>query len=247
MFGEVPDRGYARRALAEGQHVRRSPRKTPLLVIGGIVAVAALVAAIFVFSGGGDGPLGLPLGDDTPDTPEFAFKIQKGPVITTAEGADQKKAVASAAPASKAVTEVLDTLYTEAFLDPANWHDGAYDDALELFSKDARTEAEQQLELLTAGTEVSGLEEIRPMPSTLKTEVLVDPKNVPASVIGVVKFQASGIDGADRFVFSSRGQYVLEKVDGGWTIVSFSVSRADKERAAGSSSATTGSPEASAS
>ena len=97
MFGEAPRRGYARRALAEGQHAQSSPRKTPLFIIGGIAAVAALVAAIFVFTGGGDGPLGIPLGNDTPETPEFAFKVQKGPVITTAEGADQQKAVAAAA------------------------------------------------------------------------------------------------------------------------------------------------------
>ena len=244
MFGGARERGYARRALAEGQHAQSSPRKTPLFIIGGIAAVAALVAAIFVFTGGGDSPLN-PLGNDTPETPEFAFKVHKGPVITTVDGADQQKAVAAAAPAAKAVTATLDTLYTEAFLDPANWQEGSYEDALVLFSADARAEAEQQLELLTAGTEVSGLETIRPMPSTVKTEVLVDPKNVPASVIGIVKFQASGVEGSDRFVFSSKGQYTLEKIDGDWTIVSFSVSRADKERSSGAGSATPSSPEAS--
>jgi hypothetical protein len=246
MFGEAPGRGYARRALAEGQHAQSSPRKTPLFIIGGIAAVAALVAAIFVFTGGGNGPLGIPLGNDTPETPEFTFKVHKGPVTTTAEGADQQKAVAAAAPAAKAVTAALDNLYTEAFLDPANWQEGSYEDALVLFSTGARAEAERQLELLTAGTEVSGLETIRPMPSTVKTDVLVDPNNVPASVIGIVKFQASGVEGSDRFVFSSKGQYTFEKIDGDWTIVSFSVSRADKERAAGTGSATPSSPEASA-
>ena len=245
MFGEAPGRGYARRALAEGQHAQSPPRKTPLFIIGGIAAVAALVAAIFVFTGGGDGPLGIPLGNDTPETPEFAFKVQKGPVVTTAEGADQQKAVAAAAPASKAVTAVLDTFFTEAFLDPANWQEGDYEEALQVFSADARAEAEQQLELLTAGTEVSGLETIRPMASTVKTEVLVDPKNVPASVIGIVKFQASGVEGSQRFVFNSKGQYTLQKIDGDWTIVSFSVSRADKEGTAGAGSATPSSPEAS--
>ena len=130
MFGEAPRRGYARRALAEGQHAQSSPRKTPLFIIGGIAAVAALVAAIFVFTGGGDGPLGIPLGNDTPETPEFAFEVQKGPVVTTAEGADQQKAVAAAAPAAKAVTATLDTFYTEAFLDPANWQEGDYEEAL---------------------------------------------------------------------------------------------------------------------
>ena len=243
MFGGAPERGYARRALSEGQHAQSSPRKTPLFIIGGIAAVAALVAAIFVFTGGGDGPLGIPLGNDTPETPEFAFKVQKGPVITTAEGADQQKAVAAAEPAAKAVTAALDTLYTEAFLDPANWQEGSYEDALVLFSTGARAEAQRQLELLTAGTEVSGLETIRPMASTVKTEVLVDPKNVPASVIGIVKFQASGVEGSQRFVFNSKGQYTLQKIDGDWTIVSFSVSRADKEGTAGS--ATPSSPEAS--
>ena len=83
------------------------------------------------------------------------------------------------------------------------------------------------------------------MASTVKTEVLVDPKNVPASVIGIVKFQASGVEGSQRFVFNSKGQYTLQKIDGDWTIVSFSVSRADKEGTAGAGSATPSSPEAS--
>lgn len=245
MFGGAPGHGYARRVLAEGQHAQSPPRKTPLFVIGGIAAVAALVAAIFVFTGGGDGPLGISVGNDTPETPEFTFKVQKGPVVTTAEGADQQKAVAAAAPASKAVTAVLDTFFTEAFLDPANWQEGDYEEALQVFSADARAEAEQQLELLTAGTEVSGLETILPKASTVKTEVLVDPKNVPASVIGIVKFQAKGVEGSQRFMFNSKGQYTLQKIDGDWTIVSFSVSRADKEGTAGTGSATPSSPEAS--
>jgi hypothetical protein len=46
-------------------------------------------------------------------------------------------------------------------------------------------------------------------------------------------------------VFNSKGQYTLQKIDGDWMIVSFSVSRADKEGTAGSGSATPSSPEAS--
>ncbi len=203
-----------------------------------------------MFSGGGDGPLGAVVGADTPETPEFDFEVAKTVAITTApqEGekpGDGKEAKAAAEPAAEAIVAALDTFYTEAFLDPANWQDGTYDEAFEAFSADARAEAEDQLETLTAGTGATELETIRPLDSTLKTKVLVDPKNLPVAVIGTVKFQASGNQGTDRFVFSSKGQYVFQKIDGDWTIVSFSVSRNDKEQSRPSGSATPSPTEAS--
>jgi hypothetical protein len=74
--------------------------------------------------------------------------------------------------------------------------------------------------------------------STLKLDVLLDPLGKPASVTGTVNFQAKGTGGGSVYIFKSKGQYVFRKVDGDWKVVSFSVRRADTERAPASSAAT---------
>ena len=137
LHGTVTPRCLARRStavarnvLAEGRHAPASSRKTPLLIIGGVVVAGALVALVIALSGGSDGPLSL--GNDTPETPEFAFKASKPIVITTAANpqpeappptptqvkAAKKRALAAAQPAADAAVETLDAYYTAAFLDP---------------------------------------------------------------------------------------------------------------------------------
>jgi hypothetical protein len=234
--------------LAEGRHAPESSRKSPL-IIGGVVVVVAVLAVVFSLSGGSDGPLGGPLGD-TPEVPEFAFKLNKPIVITTAANPDpeapqptpteiqaaKKKASAAAEPAATAAVEALDAYYTAAFLDPANWQDAAYEEVFATFTTQARTEAGSKLEIMTAGSEAGfAYDTIVPMPSSLRTKVLLDPKGLPTSVVGLAKFQATGTGSSGRHVFASKGQFVLQKIDGEWTIVSFSVSRVDKEKGAATS------------
>jgi hypothetical protein len=69
--------------------------------------------------------------------------------------------------------------------------------------------------------------------------VLLDPLGKPATVAGTVNFQAKGTGGGSVYLFRSKGQYVFRRIDGEWKVVSFSVRRADTEKAAPSS---TGSP-----
>ena len=227
--------------------------------MGGIAVVAIVVALIFAFSGGSDGPLGV-VGGDTPETPEFAFKVSKPVVITTEPNpnpeapqptasqvqAATKKATAAALPAAKAAVDTLDNYYTAAFLDPANWQDAAYDEVFVAFSNQARAEAESELEIMTAGSEAGfDFDTIVPLPSTVRTKVLLDPKGLPASVVGMANFEANGDGGGGKTAIRSKGQFVLQKVDGEWMIVSFSVSRSDKEKGA-SPSGSSGSADPSA-
>lgn len=261
MLGAGCDRRYARSVLAEGQHASESPRRTPLIVVGGVAVVAIVVALIFAFTGGSDGPLGV-VGGDTPETPEFAFKVSKPIVITTRlipnpeapqptpsqVQAAKKKATAAALPAAKVAVDTLDTYYTAAFLDPANWQDAAYDEVFVAFSNQARAEAESQLEIMTAGSEAgSDYDTIVPLPSTVRTKVLLDPKGLPASVIGMANFEANGNGSGGKHTIQSKGEFVLQKVDGEWTIVSFSVSRSDKEKNTSPSGQPSGSADPSAS
>lgn len=201
------------------------------MILGALVVAALVAVAVFSASGGDDGPLGAIVGEDAPKTPAFDFAATEPKAVETATKPDHQQAVAAARAPAEAVTQKLHDLYTAAFLDPGNWMDGSYDDVLGVFVRGARDAAEKQLDVLTAGP-VAGesFERIRPMPSTLKVQVLFDPEGVAQSVEGSVRFVARGT-GADRQVLLvSRGQFIFEKSDGDWLVVSFSVQRSDEER-----------------
>jgi hypothetical protein len=258
MFGEAHLHRYAHRVLAEGLHASTSPRKTPFLVVGGLAVIAAAVALVVVLSGGSDGPLAGIGGNDEPQVPSFEFDAADPAAISTSFAgnpeapppskaqlqAAEKKATIAAQPAAAAATAALDDFYTRAFLDPANWQEGVYDSAFEGFSSQARAEAEAEIDVLTAGTGTSDLTSITPLPSTVRTKVLLDPDGVPTSVIGIVKFRAKGKGEAGTHIFDSRGQFFFEKTGGQWTVVGYSVSRKDKVQ---EPKPTTSAPSASAS
>lgn len=201
------------------------------MIVGTLVVAALVAVAVFSLSGGGDGPLGDLVGDDIPETPEFAFDAAKPKPVETATKPDQQQAVAAAQAPAEAVTQQLDDLYTAAFLDPGNWMEGSYDEILELFDTGARDAAEKQLDVLTAGPQAGeAFETIRPMPSTLKIHVLFDPEGVPQSVEGSARFVAGGTGATGQVMLVSRGQFIFEKSGGAWLVVSFSVQRSDEER-----------------
>ena len=88
-----------------------------------------------------------------------------------------------------------------------------------------------QLDVLTAGTEAGeAFESITPRPSTLKVHVLLDPSRVPHAVEGSARFVARGTGADGQVELVSKGQFVFEKIDGEWLVVSFSVQRSDEER-----------------
>jgi hypothetical protein len=100
-----------------------------------------------------------------------------------------------------------------------------------VFSRGARDEAERRAEVLTAGPEAAdAFETIEPLPSDLELQVLLDADGVPRAVVGTVRFSARGT-GADAVVMlRSDGRFIFGKSNGDWTVVSFSVSRSDKEK-----------------
>ena len=219
----------------------------------GVIVVAALVVVVLLsLSGGEAGPLGGIVGDDTPPAPAFAFETGKPKAVATAAST---KAEAAAAPAAKAVVQQLDALYTAAFLEPANWMDGDYDDVLSFFAGGARAEAESEIDVLTAGPEAGeAFDTIAPQPSKLKVQVLLDPGGAPHPAEGRGRVFARGTGAGGPVLLASNGQFILEKRDGRWLVVSFSVRRHDEtEEPKPNASATSGasgsaeSPEADAS
>ena len=199
--------------------------------MGALVAVALAAVVIFSLSSGDGGPLGGIVGDDTPETPEFAFDTAKPKAVETSTKPDHKQAVAAAQVPAEAVTQRIDDLYTAAFLDPGNWMDGSYDDVLDFFDDEASDAAEEQIDVLTAGPGApDAFDTIKPMPSTLKVHVLLDPEGVPRAVEGSARFVARGTGPVGEVMLVSKGQFVFEKTDGEWMVVSFSVQRNDEER-----------------
>lgn len=125
-----------------------------------------------------------------------------------------------------------------AFLDPDNWLEGSYDGVWELFESSASTEAQEQVETLTAGVGAGdAFEQILPELGTLKTKVLFDQKEHAFSVVAITRFEAVGTGKeGDDVRMTSRGQFVFQQVDGEWRVVSFKVLR-DNEVEASSSPA----------
>jgi len=111
------------------------------------------------------------------------------PADVARNGSSSSRATVVASPNLDSSARTLTRWFnTEAFLDPANWQDGAYGTAFDGFSEQARAEAEADIDVLTAGTGAGELSAITPMPSTVKTKVLLSPDGVPTSVVGIVKF-----------------------------------------------------------
>jgi len=208
----------------------------------GIVAVAAAIVAVSLLPGGGGGAKSaLSAG---PGTPEFAFETTKVLAVPTRAGVKAEQLRSRVRAPAAQVTKIMDAIYTGAFLDPGNWQEGSYDPVWTLFESGAGTEARAQVDTLTAGSNAGGtFETIVPTAgSTLKIKVLMAPNDEPYSVVAIVRFRANGKGKDGRNVqMLSTGQFLFQKVDGSWKVVSFKVARDDRQRTASPSPSASGS------
>jgi hypothetical protein len=220
--------------LAEGRHVS-SPRIKPAYLFGGAAVLIVVIVGLLLMRGGGKPSfLG---GNDGPTTPKFAFETTKVVAVPTRADATAAKLKEKAKAPAEEVGKIMDALYIQAFLNPDNWQDGSYDDVWAMFEPGAGAEAQQQVDTVTAGTGAgAAFDEILPKTGTMKAKVLLDPKDEPYSVVAIVKFVAvgSGKDGQE-LVMTSKGQYVFQRIDGTWKVVSFKVMRNDEQRQASAS------------
>jgi hypothetical protein len=213
--------------LADGRHASSSSRIKPAyLIVGGAVLVVAVVLGLLLL-GGKDALPGF--GPTTPPTPDFAFTKAKVTAVPTRAGVKVDTLKTTAKAAADEVTKTMDFLYIGAFLDPGNWQAGSYGDVWDLFDTGASAEAQQQVDTLTAGTGAGAtFDAIVPVTGSLKAKVLFDQKDQPFSVVAIVHFKAmgSGKNGQD-LQMNSEGQFVFQRVDGAWKVVSFRVLRND--------------------
>jgi hypothetical protein len=193
-----------------------------------LALVVLAVLAFVLFGGGGDG--GGLIGSSDEITPAFDFAQGKTSAVSVT--ADKKQVPADANRAATDITSTLDTLYTEAFLDPANWRDGSYDEVWPLFADQAADAAEQDASTLTVGSGGGdAYTKIADPKGRIQVKVLLNDDDKVATAVAVVRFKAIGTrtDGKET-VFRSSGQYFLQPGGDGWQVYSFSVNRGDSVR-----------------
>jgi hypothetical protein len=223
-----------------------------MIAVALLVVAVAVVGGVVLFGGNGGGPTTNPSGGGTgvaPSTPDLTFKVEKVLAIPVIPKQSPKKLAAAATAAGDQAVDVIDTIYTEGFLDPSSWNGGNYDDAWTQFTDDAATQAEADADALTAGPAAGdAYTTIEPAKATLKPRVLMDPAGKALSVEAVVTFWAKGTHDDGSFtLFKSTGSFFLRHDGSTWKVVAFDVHRDDTERPAPSASGSpspgsTGSP-----
>lgn len=199
-----------------------------------------LVIGVLVFLTREDAPTEGAGGEETtsdgdvasPTTPPFGFDdTSRKMVKTSPEPMGSRHRQASVAAATEA-EDVLTDLYTDGFLDPANWERGSYAGAFGGFARGARDQAETHPGPLTAGPGAGDrYERIEPKSGRIATRILLDRQGAPVLLVSVVRFSAVAT-GSDEVVLRSVGQYFFERVGRAWRIVSFDVTRNDGPRKA---------------
>ena len=206
----------------------KKKRRVPLAVL--IVPIALIgigVVMLLTLRGGAVPILG---GGQDEATPPFDFTVRGARAVSTSTGSDESALDASAQQVGEDVTPTIDDLYTFAFLDPSNWHDGEYDEAFEVFADGAQRSAQGSADVLTLGTDAGDVyASVEPRKSTLSYEVLFDKDGNPDTVVATVAFRALGErkDGTYTAILSE-GTFFLRDVDG-WKVTAFDVTRGDEE------------------
>jgi hypothetical protein len=221
---------------------RRAPLAlllVPVILIGGaVVLVLVLTGNADVIDrvipgGGGDKPV-----------PEFEFKLSTIDVEATAEDADVEALRPGAEQVVQVVAPVLDTLFTEAFLNPNTWDDGEYPDALAEFSDAALASAQTGgLETLTLGPNAGDTyEAVAPNKGSIRFEVLFDREGEPFSVAAHVRFYADAKrqDGTYVAIVSHGVMFLMDQGEG-WKVTAYDMKRNDHEEEAPATTGASGS------
>ena len=224
--------------MADGAHTPQGSRGGVAKIAAVVLVVAAAVVGGIVFFGNdGSSVTTNPGGDGTvvdPATPELTFKVAKVVAIPVTAGQTPKKLAGAASGAADGAVDVVDTIYTEGFLDPSSWEGANYDDTWTQFTDAAAAQAESEVDTLTAGSDAgTAYDLIEPAKATVRSRVLVDDAGKPVSVVALVYFSAKGMhDDGSYTLFKSTGQYFMERDGSDWTVVAFDVRRADSEKKA---------------
>jgi len=208
---------------------------------------------VLLLTGNGDKLPGIiPGGGGDEPVPQWdGFKLAKVQVVGTAEEADNNALRPSAETTATDVAPLLDQFFTDAFLDPNNWKDGNYEDALAVFSDAALPSAQVAgLETLTLGENAGDTyESVQPDKGSIRYDVLFDREGNPFNVAAHVKFYATAqLKDSTYVAIVSHGVLFLQDTGDGWHITAYDMKRNDHATeaptATGTSGASSGSPAA---
>lgn len=179
-----------------------------LVVVGGGAAAWALLRG-----GAGDEEADQPV----PDLVWTVGRVRSTPVDAEASQGDLESA-------SDAVADLLDRLYTTAFVDPAEWRGGRFPELGSYFTAPAATRAKRDLDDLTLGDDAPSIERVVPTTSRLRMSFLVDPQAQPYAAVATTTFRADGrTTQGGALAIAHRGSYLVRLVDGEWRIVGYDV------------------------
>jgi hypothetical protein len=224
--------------LVEERDGSGSPRRKLLLTGLGVLVLAAAVTVVLSRDGGapertllGEREEG---GDEVAlsEIPSFRFTATRPVLLPTRARSVQRRDKVVGKRAATTAAAALTDLYTEAFLDPANWRIGSYTDAFGVFSAGASRRARERTAVLTAGPDAGGrFEQILPVSGSIDTRILLDRSGKPALVLSAVTFRAEAV-GPEPMMLRSEGRFFFQLVQGRWKIVSFLVNRNDRPKEA---------------
>lgn len=164
-----------------------------------------------------------------PELPPFRFDVGGREMVETVRGRLSERERRVVNEAANRVRSAVTDLYVGAFLDPAHWAAGTYDDVFDVFAGVARPEAQRRAGILTPGGDAGDrFDRIEPVKGRLSLRILLDRGSKPALVASKVRFVARGV-GADPLTMQSEGTFLFRRIDGAWRIVSFDVVRRDRE------------------
>jgi hypothetical protein len=223
--------------LTTEQTPSRPPRRI-LLIVAGLVVVLT-IGVIALLSRDDDAPVRTARPAETtpsegetpsPGVPAFRFTKPTRELVRTSPEPVKKRDREASERAATAARVILLDLFTEGFLDPANWEQGRYADTFRSFSGGAREQAEARPGLLTAGARAGDRYDwILPVSGRIDTRILLDRAGKPTLLVSVVRFSAAAL-GSEPVTLRSNGQFFFERVGGSWKIVSFHVTRTDAPR-----------------
>jgi hypothetical protein len=125
---------------------------------------------------------------------------------------------------AEAVRQTFTDLYATAFVDPARWEGGTFPGIFDHFAPAAREEARRHLDDLTLGRAAQHVSAVRPEWARLDVRFLLGPARVPVAAQASMRFAATAFAGDGTEVqVRHRGEYVLERLEGRWLVVSYRV------------------------
>lgn len=194
-------------------------------VIVGIGILVVLGVALVFLLGGKGSPISGILPNNDPPVPTFAFTSTTSAFEATAINVDKKKQSAASKQVTPHIRDVVTQLFQNGYIDPSGWGDtGAIED---LFTKDAQSQLEANVDTLTLGTDADAVfSTVQPSKSKLKVTALTDANAGVIRAMAQPWFHAIAANDDGTFTdITVTGTLFLVQDGNDWKIESFSLNR----------------------